>query len=363
MTLSTSAPLTREQFWEILFKVDKCDFKPNSYHGRELVSAILPSNLYYTSHNEADPAEPTLIIEKGHIISGALNKQNLSSSYNSLIQILYKEYPVSIVSDFIDNICMISDAYLLIRGFSISLDDCVSTNIDNLVHDTIQKCFIEAENVYSFHPRIKEIRINASLSKARDVGMKIAVENMKKKKSIKGNYKDNTIPVNGFVHTIKSGSKGDWFNNAQISGLVGQQNVFGERIQPQLNNNKRTSYHYPLEVEDRHTLFESRGFVSSSFVKGLNPREFYFHAMSGRENCSDTAVKTATTGYQQRRLVKFLENIKITYLNTVESSNHIYQYAYGEDGLDPMKLVKVKGKMTFCDVSRLINKLNKEYEK
>jgi DNA-directed RNA polymerase beta' subunit len=77
---------------------------------------------------------------------------------------------------------------------------------------------------------------------------------------------------------------------------------------------------------------------------------------------SDTATKTAQTGYQQRRLVKFLENIKITYLNTAESSAHIYQYAYGEDGLDPMKLVKVDNKMTFCDVSRLINKLNREYE-
>ena len=42
---------------------------------------------------------------------------------------------------------------------------------------------------------------------------------------------------------------------------------------------------------------ESRGFVANSFLKGLTPQEFYFHAMGGREGLIDTAVKTAETGY------------------------------------------------------------------
>ncbi len=36
---------------------------------------------------------------------------------------------------------------------------------------------------------------------------------------------------------------------------------------------------------------ESRGFVENSYLRGLSPAEFFFHAMGGREGCIDTAVK------------------------------------------------------------------------
>ena len=51
---------------------------------------------------------------------------------------------------------------------------------------------------------------------------------------------------------------------------------------------------------------EARGFVENSFYTGLTPTEFFFHTMGGREGLVDTAVKTAETGYMQRRLVKVL---------------------------------------------------------
>lgn len=49
---------------------------------------------------------------------------------------------------------------------------------------------------------------------------------------------------------------------------------------------------------------EAKGFVENSFYSGLTPTEFFFHTMGGREGLVDTAVKTAETGYMQRRLVK-----------------------------------------------------------
>eukprot|EP00965_Chrysotila_dentata_P020560 681024-Pleurochrysis_carterae.AAC.2 len=56
---------------------------------------------------------------------------------------------------------------------------------------------------------------------------------------------------------------------------------------------------------------ESRGFVENSYLRGLTPQEFFFHAMGGREGLIDTAVKTAETGYIQRRLVKAMEDITV----------------------------------------------------
>lgn len=58
---------------------------------------------------------------------------------------------------------------------------------------------------------------------------------------------------------------------------------------------------------------ESRGFLENSYLKGLTPQEFFFHAMGGREGVIDTAVKTAEVGYIQRRLVKFMESAMVRY--------------------------------------------------
>ena len=44
--------------------------------------------------------------------------------------------------------------------------------------------------------------------------------------------------------------------------------------------------------------------MKNSFYSGLTPTEFFFHTVGGREGLVDTAVKTAETGYMQRRLVK-----------------------------------------------------------
>ena len=67
---------------------------------------------------------------------------------------------------------------------------------------------------------------------------------------------------------------------------------------------------------------------------GLTPSEFYFHAMGGREGLIDTAVKTAETGYIQRRLIKAMESVMVQYDGTVRNSvGQVIQFRYGEDGL------------------------------
>lgn len=81
---------------------------------------------------------------------------------------------------------------------------------------------------------------------------------------------------------------------------------------------------------------EAKGFVENSFFSGLKSKEFYFHAMGGREGLTDTAVKTAETGYMQRRLIKSLEDLSIHYDMTVRNSmRDIVQIKYGGDRLDP----------------------------
>lgn len=56
--------------------------------------------------------------------------------------------------------------------------------------------------------------------------------------------------------------------------------------------------------------------------------------MGGREGLIDTAVKTAETGYIQRRLIKAMESVMVNYDGTVRNSvGQLIQLRYGEDGL------------------------------
>ena len=281
---------------------------------------------------------------------GVLNKSDLG---NALIHNLYKEYGKDITSTFIDNIQFLTNKWLLQSGFSVGIQDCIATKMEE-IQDVIEKCFMEAKGIEetTYHEGIKEIRVNATLSKARDIGLRIA------KNALKSD--------NNFLSTVNAGSKGDFFNIAQITGLLGQQNLCGQRVPKHLNKGKRTLPHYPLNPESmtKEMEYESRGFIRHSFIHGLNPQEFYFHAMSGREGITDTAMGTSKSGYIQRRIVKLLEDTAVKYDGTVRNTEgNIYQFSYGDDGLDATETIFKKGIAQSCDISRIIEKLNLEFEK
>ena len=133
----------------------------------------------------------------------------------------------------------------------------------------------------------------------------------------------------------------------------------------------------------------AKGFVENSFYSGLTPTEFFFHTMGGREGkpslnylagrlsiqayigeeqqltiivclgLVDTAVKTAETGYMQRRLVKCLEDLCCQYDMTIRTStNDIVQFTYGGDSLDPIFL---EGKDKPVDYERIYQHVRAKY--
>jgi DNA-directed RNA polymerase subunit A' len=100
--------------------------------------------------------------------------------------------------------------------------------------------------------------------------------------------------------------------------------------------------------------------VYSSYQKGLDVIEFFFHAMGGREGLVDTAVRTQQSGYMQRRLINALEHIRLEYDSTVRNSaGDIIQFQYGEDGVDPAKSDHGKA----VNVSRLVDQIRIAKEK
>jgi DNA-directed RNA polymerase beta' subunit len=370
MTLE-SDKLTKSQFFNIACKLeistqkvlDKIQHirrvlkdkgkKVQCFNGRGIISLLLPEDLNYEKKNNASNEEPIVKIYKGVLYEGVIDKNIVGSTHNSLIHVIFKEYGSDAAAEFINNMQFVTNNWLLVKSFSVGLEDCMIPNNESKtdeIKSTIEKCFMEAEAIKTntMHPGIRELRINVALNKARDVGLKIA--------------KDALKSDNNFLSTVKSGSKGDFFNIAQITGLLGQQNLKGQRMPLLLNNGKRTLVHYPFENMSPEQEYESRGFISSSFIKGLNPRELYFHAMSGREGVSDTALGTALSGYMQRRIIKLTEDIKVQYDGSIRDVNgRIYQVAYNDTGIDPTMTVKVGNEQSVCDISRLVDKLNLEH--
>ena len=358
MALNLTSETILERVNEINSVLKQKGKRVNAYTGKGLISLFLPNDFIYEKKNNIDPEEPSVKIFKGVLYEGTLDKTVVSSSHNSLIQTMNKEYGPDMATNFIDSVIFITNNWLLNSTFTVGLGDClVSQNSETgvstqeKIQDVISKCFLEAETIKTntTHAGIREMRINAALNKARDIGLKLA--------------KDGLNPTNNYISTVKSGSKGDFFNIAQITGLIGQQNLKGQRIPLSLNHGKRSLQHYPFENLTPEMEYESRGFVSSSFIKGMNPREFYFHSTTGREGVSDTAMGTATSGYIQRRIIKLTEDMRIQYDGTVRDvTGRLYQMAYDDTGFDPIHTVNVKGTQESCDISRLIDKLNMKHE-
>jgi len=109
------------------------------------------------------------------------------------------------------------------------------------------------------------------------------------------------------------GSKGSNINLSQMIACVGQQTVNGKRM-PNGFLNRSLPHFEPYSKEA-----DAKGFVKNSFYTGLTAPEFFFHTMGGREGLVDTAVKTAETGYMQRRLMKSMEDLIVRYDKTVRS--------------------------------------------
>jgi len=142
-----------------------------------------------------------------------------------------------------------------------------------------------------------------------------------------------SFPDNCFSVMVLSGAKGSVLNHNQISCMLGQQELEGQRV-PIMASGRTLPSFIPYDPNAR-----AGGFIADRFLTGLRPQEFYFHCMAGREGLIDTAVKTSRSGYLQRILVKNLESLIIQYDYTVRNNDGtVIQFLYGEDGLDSIKV-------------------------
>lgn len=307
--------------------------------GKQLLSMIIPDvNVTLKSSGAPDPAPPPealhpndtrVIIDRGQLLAGIVDKKTLGKSAGGLIHIIMNDATPEHARDFINNVQRVVNYWLRHRGFSIGIADAeADAETMRVISNTIRDAKINVTSlVQKGQMGLLITQPGATMMQSFERMVNTALNNAREQA---GNRAAQALDETNAVRAmVSAGSKGSFINIAQIIACVGQQNVEGQRIPYGFVD--RSLPHYAKDDLGP----QSRGFVENSYLKGLTPQEFFFHMMGGREGLIDTAVKTAETGYIQRRLVKAMEDVSVRYDGTVRNSEGIViQFLYGEDGMD-----------------------------
>ncbi|KAJ2630989.1 DNA-directed RNA polymerase II core subunit rpo21 [Coemansia sp. RSA 1290] len=315
-----------------------CILKPKPlWSGKQIYSMVIPKGTNCVSFKNvpdgektwASPGDHLVSVQDGELVCGMLCKKTVGTSEGGLVHTIFNEFGPETTRHFFDGTQRVINNWFVHNSFSVGIGDTVADDqtmmsVGNITSESYARVdeFIEMAQNDQLERMpgmtIKEsfeANVNQILNKARDDAGKKVLENLSESNNVR--------------QMALAGSKGSQINISQMAACVGQQNVEGKRIP--FGFQYRTLPHF---TRDDYSP-ESKGFVSNSYLRGLTPQEFFFHAMGGREGLIDTAVKTAETGYIQRRLIKALEDIMCQYDGTIRNSQgRVIQFVYGEDGMD-----------------------------
>ncbi|KAG8950075.1 hypothetical protein FRC03_012963 [Tulasnella sp. 419] len=291
-----------------------------------------PKNYNGVNHpNDMSPNDGWLVIVNSEVMCGVMDKATVGSGKKtSVFGVIMRDYGPDEAALAMNRLAKLCARWLATYGFSLGINDVIPGPIlaakkDEMVEKAYRDCqdLIEKAKMGKLENKpgcnqeqTLEALISGVLSKVRgDVG-DICMKELSRH--------------NAPLIMATCGSKGSTINVSQMVACVGQQIISGHRVPDGFQD--RALPHFPKKSKEP----PSKGFVRNSFFTGLTPTEFLFHAISGREGLVDTAVKTAETGYMQRRLMKALEDLTTQYdLSVRNSIGGVVQFRYGDDGLDP----------------------------
>jgi DNA-directed RNA polymerase II subunit RPB1 len=316
-----------------------------------LLSTIIPKNI---SINMKNKSEDKVEVNNGIIKKGKFDKEIYQKQTSGLVHSVFMENGSEYAKKLFNNTQTLICDWLVLSGFSVGLSDLQVSeekrqNMDEIINKMREKAYLLVKSVH-MGEYVNETFLSDKDAFEHDMKTILGEAGKELEKQITN--VDDKYSYNRMLDMIKSGAKGGNMNIRQMVAGLGQQDIEGRRVPDSFNNRSLphyTKYNYNPE---------SRGFVTNSFIDGLTPQEFYFHAMAGRIGLVSTAVKTAETGYIQRKLIKALEDCKIAHDLTIRNANGIIvQFLYGEDGMGSNKLEKHK----LFHLDKKIEELEKMY--
>jgi DNA-directed RNA polymerase subunit A' len=321
--------------------------------GRTIFSELLPEDLSLEFESSVGD---TVIIEDGQLVEGTIDEDGVGEFGSEIVDTITKVYGETRSRVFINEVASIAMRSIMHFGFSIGIDDeTVPEEAQARIDESIENAYDRVEELIDSYrageleslpgrtvDETLEMRVMQALGQAREDAGDIA--------------NDHFDADNPAVIMAQSGARGGMLNLTQMAGCVGQQAVRGERINRGYEG--RTLSHF--KPDDLSA--EAHGFVENSYTTGLGPKEFFFHAMGGREGLVDTAVRTSKSGYLQRRLINALSELETQYDGTVrDTGDRIVQFEFGEDGTSPVKVGSADE--SAIDVDRIADRvMNAEFD-
>ena len=316
------------------------------WSGKAVFSLFIPAGMNFTSKSnlcnvfkcpvckkEKCPHDSYIVIKDGVLKQGVVDKNSIGAERSeSLFHTIIKDYGPTTARGFLNSIAKLLDRFIMLKGFTYGFDELA---VSEEVKDKIRKATEKAEErVDELIESYKKGTLDRLAGQTLDESLEIYIMNeLSKVRDLAGEYADKYFPAdNNGIIMARAGARGSMLNIGQMTACLGQQSIRGKRI---LRGYRDRTLPF---FEPNDAGAEARGFVYSSYRDGLNPIEFFFHAVGGREGLVDTAVRTQQSGYMQRRLVNALEHLRVEYDGTVrDSTGNIIQFRYGEDGVDTAK--------------------------
>jgi len=345
---------TEDESVRILSKVKLLDLPEPSeiidgveyWRGKELFSLILPNDLNMSFRSSIcekcdvctrDKCEydAYVRIKEGKLLVGTIDENAIGAFKGKLLDKIARDYGSDAAREFLDQATQIALGAIMVRGFTTGIDDeDIPKEAQNKIEAMLEDAKKEVDDlVQAYHDGLLEPMPGRSLEETLEV----------RAMSVLGRARDEAGQIagqflgmdNAAVRMARSGARGSMLNLSQMAGSIGQQAVRGERLSRGYWG--RTLPHF----KEGDLGSEAKGFVKNSYKSGLEPTEFFFHSMGGREGLVDTAVRTSRSGYMQRRLINALEDLKVVKNGrVVNTAGTIIQFLYGEDGTDPSRSVQ-----------------------
>lgn len=326
-----------------------CIIKPRAlWSGKQIFGLILkPSKSYSTLLNmrcktknysgkdeDLCKADGFVVVRNSELICGQVDKTILGSgSKSNIFYLMLKDFTGDEAGNALCRLARTISNYMANRGFSLGIDDVTPTISLEQEKTSLLARGYRNVNDYITDEREGRLEADAGLTRSQTLEAMILKELSSIREAAGKSCKNELLQTNSALIMAQCGSKGSLINVSQMVACVGQQAIRGQRVCDGYNGRSLPHFDYG----DKSPI--AKGFVSNSFFSGLTTIEFFFHTMAGREGLLDTAVKTAETGYMQRRLVKALEDVVSHYDGSVRNSNgEVVQLVYGDDGMDPAEI-------------------------
>jgi len=331
-----SALVTGMGMDEVLPKAEKKEGSIELWNGKQIFSMLLPNDLNFETKGKELKGGKTVkgkfIIKNGELVQGLIDNSLIGSEGGLLIHKLYLDYGSDVAAKFVNHVIHLGLAVAKNVGFTMSFNDF---DISDSLKKTINKLLVDTNT--KADKLIKEYKAGKvqpypgkTVKETFETKMQHLLSNPR---SELGEMIDNAVDeTTHLVNSSKAGAGDKVRNIVLMSGFKGQTDLRGERIN--FGYGDRTIAHF----EKGDLGPDAHGFISSNYSEGLNAKEVFFEAITGRDNFMDTAMRTPKSGYLYRRLTNALQDLRVTYDGTVrDGSRKIIQFAFGGDGIDVAK--------------------------